>query len=258
MSKQKKGKYLCPRNLEITDKANIVVTNQQSINLNYNSYTGVAELVDGNGIPYSQGPFDITKTYKGKKNRIITKAYDVGRNIGNFAQLLGYYDDFFAVDTNTIKLNRAYKLSCGVLFHANVKRESETEFTMMPKPHCLFLYFYNNNDINIELVSWCLACEEIKSISKSKNICLVVDSEFSKIVKFNSLKTPILENYILPPEIHLVYATSDKRDEWSNVLINFCDKEANNQLMHYKPRYSILKYQKTVKNINVVKAYYNI
>lgn len=72
------------------------------------------------------------------------------------------------------------------------------------------------------LIEYILAHE---NYSESLKYAIVVDSDLDKLPQYNARLLPIIENFFLPQNIQLIYASSDTpNDAITNQLIAACDK----------------------------------
>ena len=84
-----------------------------------------------------------------------------------------------------------------------------------------------NVNIRPENLSWKKLIDHIQLDERLKGIPrigIIVDSDFSNIVKYNERSSPIIWNFYLPKNIQLIYATADGGTEY---LANFLIKEAD-------------------------------
>lgn len=71
--------------------------------------------------------------------------------------------------------------------------------------------------------------------NQSPTIAVIVDSDLGNISLFNKRSMPIYEDYFLPENFYLFYASTDIGSENSqNKLLKLCDNEAKNALKEYK------------------------
>ena len=133
------------------------------------------------------------------------------------------YDRLFAVDTNTINLD-GNDLAVTCCIHAEVEfvenkwnaRIELVDALVFSKPH-----------LKPELIGWLDVISRINT-DPSVQIGLVVDSELGMIPEFNIRKTPIANGIFLPPNIELIYASSDHdKNVPFNFLISKCDADAS-------------------------------
>lgn len=69
--------------------------------------------------------------------------------------------------------------------------------------------------------------------NENPSIAVIIDSELGNIPSFNNRTLPIFNNYYLPENIDILYA-SDKGRHLQNKLLKKCDKEAKKALKEYK------------------------
>ena len=99
------------------------------------------------------------------------------------------------------------------------------------------------HDLNPEVVGWCIFLTYILPllpISGSEHLGLVVDSELDQHALINQRKQPYYHEYYLPPNVSLIYASSDTGSDIPNQLIKKCDKAARDMFTNIKS--GILKF----------------
>ncbi|MCI5210835.1 MAG: hypothetical protein D3910_19070, partial [Candidatus Electrothrix sp. ATG2] len=86
--------------------------------------------------------------------------------------------------------------------------------------------------------------EFIKLIEKgsdyegSNTFGVIVDSELGDIPSINSRSIPLYEDYLLPKNMDLIYASSDKTGTVQNYMIKKCDQLATERIDYIEKRYS--------------------
>ena len=83
----------------------------------------------------------------------------------------------------------------------------------------------------MELETWKVVVEHLQTIIPAdKKVGIIVDSELGLLSLYNNQDEPIVDDWYLPGNYQLLYATADKSDDWCNKLIRICDKTATTRL----------------------------
>jgi len=149
------------------------------------------------------------------------------------------FDVLFGVDTSTdtIGSDRHSVAAMSILEIRNISRadgilrEVELHINMFGA-----IISGKNMPDNPENWMWKVAIEDcIKKLypkySDSLRVGLVVDSDLGMIPEYNARTKPLFEDYCLPPNFSLIYASGDGGAEYMpNRLIRLCDREAKMQL----------------------------
>jgi len=166
----------------------------------------------------------------GKDKVIHTQYFE--RNALHFdfdQQLKNQYNIVYACDTNT-RIIGGTKFSLGCLC---ILGFSETQFHFYP---ILAIAFSSRilDNINPERVAWKYFIKYTNTEEyKGSKICFFVDSELGKIDDINLGHIAIYENYYLPKNVTLTYASSDGGKEYvGNKLLSCADKASNELLDH--------------------------
>ncbi len=141
----------------------------------------------------------------------------------NIQGWIARYDKVFAVDTNTIDFGNQ-KLSVTCCVRAEFEFIANNCNVRIDVIDALVVF---NPKAKPELIGWLDVISRINDDPKSK-IGLIVDSELGSIPEINRRCTPILDNIYLPPNIELIYASSDlDKNLPFNRLIAKCDSDAS-------------------------------
>lgn len=157
-----------------------------------------------------------------KPEKIISQATS-DNCVTTMDALLLEFDAVYAVDTNTKKCGDEWK-SVGILVKGDFRKKTDKSYEIMFR-HYLSITSSEKSKRPMEKWIWCKALEIIDDQeTNAKKIVLVVDHDMNSIPNYNERKTPICKNYYLPERVTLIYATSDKVDNWANKAIRLCDK----------------------------------
>lgn len=140
-----------------------------------------------------------------------------------YQQLL-QFKSIFAIDSNKIFIDeKEFVASCAVhisLEYAGNDTWKNGVFTRLPALVSIA------TEGNPEPPAWRRLIEYVSPLVDGK-VAIVVDSELGKLPFFNGRSLPICENFFLPPNTQLIYASSE-RDLTSplNKAIQICDDDA--------------------------------
>ena len=142
------------------------------------------------------------------------------------------FDSVFAVDTNTRTIDQD-KVSVAALLHCKIEKTNNIYATI--EYAFISWYVYWNIRGKEENLAWMQIAKAITTHSEYQNqkVALLVDSDLGNHDQFNKRELPIFDNYYLPPNITLIYASADGGKEiLINRLISFCDKKSNEFLQY--------------------------
>jgi len=197
-----------------------------------------------NGVPVKNGLKRVSTSVSYQRNKspkIITK---IPQTTEQFQMspysFLQHFDVIFAVDTNSRKIGSDLHsvAAMSILEVLEITKKPNGAITKVKLNMNMFGALIRGKNIpgNPESWFWKIAIEDgIKKLypkySIDLRIGLVVDSNLDNIEKFNSRELPIYENYYLPKNISLIYASADTGSDYVlNKLIMICDREACLQL----------------------------
>lgn len=187
---------------------------------------GQIELL-ADGKPITPASVNLSRCYDGKKKETIISQIPANPNqiqlIDNPIIALLNFDVIIAIDTNTITINgNNVSVAC-----TNIcKLEKECNY-ITASYFPVEAYEFWNAKISPEKLAWCILIELIinkKSYSKNLKFAIITDHDRKQHSLFNTQKISIMENFYLPKNFTLVYATSDKGSELLNILVKACDK----------------------------------
>jgi len=135
----------------------------------------------------------------------------------------------YAVDTNTKKENPGFFSIC-VIIKGEFNRNDNEGFSINYFPEKVITSYNEYQHPLIEQFCWKGAIEYIQSQlpDSNKKVVLIVDCDLQNIGLMNERKKPIVDNFYLPPNFTLLYASSDVGKEFlPNKMIALSDKLAN-------------------------------
>lgn len=159
-----------------------------------------------------------------------------------------HYDLLVAVDTNT-KIIRNELISITSYQPCKVKQIGNDHILLAILKSCCFEF--RNLKVNPEQFGWMFLIEAIMRGQKGKpqNFGLIVDAHLDRHESYNSRESAILEDFFLPQNFQLIYASSDKsNDKIYNQLISLCDKSASSIIRMIENNVEGKANLKTVKN----------
>ena len=145
------------------------------------------------------------------------------------------YDLIYAIDTNTISIGEdIVSVTCIVL--CKIERKKKGTLALFAPVHWLE---FRNIQEKPENTVWRYMIEKMMTphpaYNESWKIAMLVDSDLGDIPDYNAGKKPIIEDFYLPRNISLVYASADIGKEYlPNILISRCDKESKELIKYIK------------------------
>lgn len=141
------------------------------------------------------------------------------------------FDVLLAIDTNTKLIsNNLVSVTSSYFVNKPISECNKTgKYPFIPFASHLFINI--NNSINAEKLGWHTIISNYvqNHFPKNYRIGIIVDCDLGAHDSINSYKDPYFEQFYLPENIQLIYASSDtKNDSIANQMINFSDKLANN------------------------------
>jgi len=132
------------------------------------------------------------------------------------------YDYIFAVDTNYHKFN-TYVIAVAAIVLCKIDL---SEILYAPVKY-LLLKTSREKPENIIWAETIRLIKENPEYSNDFSYAIVVDSDYGNLQKYNSRQLSIIEDFYLPLNFTLIYASADSGSEnIVNSLIKLCDKEA--------------------------------
>lgn len=156
--------------------------------------------------------------YERLKGPKILQKFPVSNELDfNFVNALRKFDLIYAIDTNTKSF-----ISVASLIKCELNPDEKGVHCSI-EPITSFTFKY---EVAPENRSWIIAIKEIinKDGGLAKRIGLVTDCNLGNIEKYNNKEIPLYENYFLPDNIKLIYASADSGSEnLFNILLKDAD-----------------------------------
>lgn len=188
------------------------------------------------GIPITPQKARIEMTYQRQKGPKILSQASLGTNelYVDVNRAIEKYDLVYAVDTNTESFNDETISVCCVVLGIIDKIEIPGSTTIRFCPvHCLE---FRNISIKPEKLLWRTVIELVQknpSYNTNLKIALIVDSDLQNISAYNDRKLPIAEDFYLPPNLKMIYASSDSgMENIPNKMIILADRWSRRLLKH--------------------------
>ncbi|MET0069006.1 MAG: SEC-C domain-containing protein [Candidatus Thiodiazotropha sp.] len=211
------------------DIRNYLESDGFAIGLDYNLF----RVVDDELKPLI-GTAQFTHSYKreNKSNKVLAKGIATSNYPMRPDSILWNYDHIFSVDTNTITIDKNRISMTGVI-HAYIDN-TNSEPTLQYSPVTLFEFW--DADVKPELLGWFVIISSLieNKHFEGKKIALIVDSELGKLDKINSKQIPILNDFYLPSNFTLIFATADSSSNVACKLMKLSDKLSSNKLAAIK------------------------
>ncbi|HXH71412.1 MAG TPA: hypothetical protein VNI58_01170 [Mariprofundaceae bacterium] len=221
MSKRKNSKK--PRTYSVTfDMGEAVTAN----GMYFNSKTGEVALLH-NGRKLTPQKVYVEQNYdRNKSPKVLNKAILHPLEIfANPNRALEQFDEIFAVDTNTKKIDSVMVSVTGIVHGRNTKVEIPNHTSITYRP--LGCIEFHNVDGKPENLGW---RETIKAIIRSpqyserNRIAIIVDSDLGMIDAYNHRDKYLIEDFYLPENFYLIYASADSGSEnIANKMIKLAD-----------------------------------
>ena len=140
------------------------------------------------------------------------------------------YNVVYAVDTNTIQLH-GERVSVACAVQCLIRQENGSFFV---KPSIAGAMELRNVSGDPERVAWRLFCQcvsEHPQYRPTLRVAMIVDSSLDSLRDFNTRSVPVIDDWFLPPNFTLLYATADAATTTiGNRLMRTCDKNATQVL----------------------------
>lgn len=178
------------------------------------SFNYETSLNIGRGYFKENGKYKVTLSVPVEELNISDELYE---QLQDFSHL-------YAIDTNKLELSGfVFTVSCAM--HLQMEYEGNSRwkngiFTRLPAVISLAEFE------NPEVLAWKRLIESLAK-NTSNRVGLVVDSELGNLPAYNSGTVPLIENFFIPKNIKLIYASSE-RDLTSplNKAMAMCDTDA--------------------------------
>lgn len=215
----------------IIHEGNYAITNESSNKVTFNNKS-------------IEASFALKESYKrhNKNDKVLRQlpiesfSLDYLFDNNSIHKLLTGFDLIFAIDTNTITIKDKL-VSVAFCFMGNVYYTSENVI------ECKYGHFNNfeYNSLNSSEAEKKGVYDTIQSIISNKNyneklnIAIISDADLIQHQKINNCEIPILNDFFLPANFQLLYASADSGSEnILNRLIKLCDKACTYKLKTLK------------------------
>ncbi len=193
-------------------------------------------------------------SYRGNgKDKIIFahSSKSSGAYADEYQQLTSNFDRLAVVDTNRCSVG-GMSLSVGCAYYTKVTfhtRGVPWEMELV----ATFAFVNVSPIVNAEVLGWHLFINHVwpKFLEfPVPRVGLIVDSELGQHPAFNSAEKPYYRNHRLPPEMQLIYASSDVGRLACNKLMRVCDRTATQTARLICGNTALLSQLSTLKNGN--------
>lgn len=151
-------------------------------------------------------------------------------NSSHLDQLKKQFDYLIAVDTNTInKPDRTQGCRISVCASSAIAEPlAAVSSDVVLHPVAAYLILDPGPIVNPEPLGWHLIISQLSLVPalNSKRIGIIVDSELGMHVEINAREKPYYGEHILPANMTLIYASSDKPEIFANQMLKHCDAMA--------------------------------
>lgn len=192
-----------------------------------------ASILDLPNSLLSPNEVEVLTFYEGtEKRRIISAFYfENSSPPATVHRLLERYTHLFAIDTNTVEFEGIGRMSFTTVFKGLLKDLGGAYG--QSSGETVFQDYRLNVPGNPEVSAWRVLIARIQesNLRPLGRIGIIVDSELGKIKEINFRRVPLIDDFFLPPNFELIFASdkSGKEEYFCNKLIAAC--EANSKRM---------------------------
>jgi len=169
------------------------------------------------------------------KEKIITRIHK--KVISGAPDLMRYLSSFFdlvvAADTNT-KTISGQKISVTGIVYTTVQSTSDPDAYQIEFPwHGVSVFRNCPEELLAEKYGWLSVMRELSRNREdlSRRFALVTDHDLDNHQLYNERKTPIFNDFLMPPNFTLMYGRGDGSTEnILNYLVKLCDKNSTDVL----------------------------
>lgn len=175
-------------------------------------------------VPGSVQSYSSYKRQSGKEKYVVqSPGSGQSAHVNQIYNIQSNYDWLAGMDTNDYDYHgRRISVASSFLSETSIK---QTSFSAKILP--AFIISEVRDDLNPEVVGWHLFFNHILplvEVSSERRLGFVVDSELGKHQSINSRQIPYYQDFYLPENVDLIYASSDTGTDAPNGLIKACDK----------------------------------
>lgn len=213
-------------------------TNTIQSKIHMNMVTGRSH-VEINGEIIQPSDFTIAYQRTGKAPKKIIQIPDDGSS-GFLEDYMKKYDLIIAIDTNsTIIANKHYHVGFCIQPVLSYKDKSIIDIVPLKQPTLvLFGEIDKPENRNIKYLIEFLNTRDFKSLNldyEKMKIGIITDSDLGNIPDFNNQTLPLIDDFYLPKQFKLIYASDASSDTILNSLIKECHKYSNYMINLARP-----------------------
>ena len=201
----------------------------QANGFRFDPKTGECALLN-NGKPLKPKKVTVDTGYERKKgHKYLNKGnLPIDKLYANPNRILEMYDDIYAIDTNYRKIKSVTIAVTGVVGGQNLQPGIPNHTAIRYKPlKCLE---FRNPKGSPENIGWKTTIEMILSapnFKKTTRVACIIDSDLGNRDKYNSQSIPLCDDFYLPDNFQLIYASSDSgKENIANQMLSMADKSA--------------------------------
>ena len=180
------------------------------------------------------GEIGIKKGYSGEKKWKVDNSLPFShKEAWEVSYAFDNYDLVCAIDTNSIIIN-GLQITVGSLFDVIQDADGERYWSNFREE---FIDHYPDEIKDFEQRNWIKGIEFIqKNHKEATKVLIIVDSDYENHIDYNSGNKKICDEYQLPAGFTLVYASSDRGDDWMNKLFKCADKYNKERIASIKQK----------------------
>ncbi|MEE9573563.1 MAG: hypothetical protein V3W20_10980 [Candidatus Neomarinimicrobiota bacterium] len=160
-------------------------------------------------------------------------------NPGSIYRELIKFHSIFAIDTNTISINKNERISVCCFLHGLIKTKEDNSFECIAHGQVQTHIFKGQDPPGSEekqAIMWLINnLKNAPGYSDILKIAIITDHDLGSHTDYNQQQKPFFNDNYLPNNFQLLYASSDTgKENLLNRLIAICDKEARKTLKKIK------------------------
>jgi hypothetical protein len=157
----------------------------------------------------------------------------------NEYEQLKCYNAIFAIDTNTKFLGQNRMSVCSIFqCECYYRGEKDIGFSVYRIGNLAAKNLPDKLEEKMAIVNLIYTIVTLQEYNDSLKIAIITDHDLENIKKYNNRELPIINDFYLPENFLLIYATADAgKENVFNKLISLCDKEASKVLKNLEATY---------------------
>lgn len=210
----------------------------ESLTFHVDPITGIASILE---LDPSTLRSEISYQKQNGKDKVIYSAPVIGFSAldeSHLDQLKKQFDYLIAVDTNTIgKPERTQGCRVSVCASSAIVQALDAlPAEVQSQPVAAYLILDPGPTVNPEPLGWHLNISRLTTIPalSSKRVGIIVDSELGLLPDINARKIPYYGEHMLPGNMTLIYASSDKPEIFVNQMLKHCDAMAERGIAEFR------------------------